>query len=111
MCTHIWVKAQPHVFFLIPKGLDLMVESEKSFTIGVKIQLSWGPNSKAMGTPWGSGQTCGCKRRNYIKNGFVTCAHISGSNPTPTSFFYKSKDFISTGLVNNFFPSYVGSSL
>jgi len=49
-----------------------------TFSLLRKVQLLGGPNSKAMGAPWGIGQMCGCTQRKCIKNGFLRCAHIYG---------------------------------
>jgi hypothetical protein len=57
-----------------PKGLDPMVESEEFFTIGQgSILVRALPG--AMGTPSGSGRTCGCTQRYYNKWYRDPCTH------------------------------------
>jgi hypothetical protein len=85
VCTHKWIKSHPHVLqILSPKELDPMVESGDFFTVGqgsIPARALLG----AMGAPWGSGRTCGCTQRYYIKWYRDPCTH-SGSKPTPMSF-------------------------
>ena len=57
-----------------PKGLDPMVESEEFFTVeqdSILVRALLG----AMGTPWGSGEMCGCTQRYYIKWYRDVCTH------------------------------------
>jgi len=62
--------------FVNTKGLDPLVISEEFFMMDFL-------------EPWGHLQVvleCVVSDMKIILNGLMTCAHISGSNPTPMSF-------------------------
>jgi len=71
-------KKNPHDFnvthfFFVQRGW-IQWWKARSFSPLGKVQFSWGLYG-AMGTPWGSGRTCGCTQRYHIKRYHDPCTH------------------------------------